>query len=237
MSDAMKPLIYAASEGPLSRAQAEAAFEELFEGTATPAQVGGLLMAMRARGESVAEYAAAAKVMRAKCVQVGARRARWTSSAPGATARGRSTSPPPRPSSSRARACRWPSTATATSVRNPARRMRCTRLGVNVMVGPEVVERGLGGRDRLHDGADAPPGDETCHARPAGAGFEDDLQHPRAADQPRGRQAAADRGLRDRPDLPHGRDAAGAGSEAAWLVHGSDGTDEISISGPRRWPN
>jgi anthranilate phosphoribosyltransferase len=38
MSDAMKPLIYAASEGPLSRAQAEAAFEELFEGTATPAR-------------------------------------------------------------------------------------------------------------------------------------------------------------------------------------------------------
>ncbi|MEO1798400.1 MAG: anthranilate phosphoribosyltransferase, partial [Pseudomonadota bacterium] len=70
MSDAMKPLIYAASEGPLSRAQAEAAFEALFEGAATPAQMGGLLMALRARGESVAEYAAAAAVMRAKCVPV-----------------------------------------------------------------------------------------------------------------------------------------------------------------------
>ena len=67
MSDAMKPLIYAASEGPLSRAQAEMAFEELFNGTATPAQMGGLLMAMRARGESVSEYAAAAAVMRSKC--------------------------------------------------------------------------------------------------------------------------------------------------------------------------
>jgi anthranilate phosphoribosyltransferase len=62
MSDAMKSLIYAASEGPLSRAQAEMAFEELFNGTATPAQMGGLLMAMRARGESVSEYAAAAAV-------------------------------------------------------------------------------------------------------------------------------------------------------------------------------
>ena len=70
MSDTMKPLIYAASEGPLSRAQAEMAFEELFNGTATPAQMGGLLMAMRARGESVAEYAAAAAVMRAKCKTV-----------------------------------------------------------------------------------------------------------------------------------------------------------------------
>ena len=67
MTDAMKPLIYAASEGPLSRAQAEEAFEIIFEGNATPAQLGGFLMAMRARGESVAEYAAAAAVMRAKC--------------------------------------------------------------------------------------------------------------------------------------------------------------------------
>ncbi len=63
----MKPLIFAASEGPLSRSQAEAAFEELFEGTATPAQMGGLLMALRARGESVSEYAAAAAAMRARC--------------------------------------------------------------------------------------------------------------------------------------------------------------------------
>ncbi|KMK64533.1 Glycosyl transferase family, a/b domain/Glycosyl transferase family, helical bundle domain [Puniceibacterium sp. IMCC21224] len=68
----MKPLIFAASEGPLSRAQAEEAFGYLFEGAATPAQVGGFLMALRARGESVSEYAAAAAVMRAHCVSVNA---------------------------------------------------------------------------------------------------------------------------------------------------------------------
>ena len=49
MSEAMKSLIYAASEGPLSRAQAEHAFGLLFEGDATDSQMGGLLMAMRAR--------------------------------------------------------------------------------------------------------------------------------------------------------------------------------------------
>ncbi|WP_368183657.1 anthranilate phosphoribosyltransferase [Aestuariibius sp. HNIBRBA575] len=70
MSDALKPIIYAASEGPLSRAQAQEAFEIVFEGQATPAQIGGLLMAMRARGESVAEYSAAAAAMRAKAVPV-----------------------------------------------------------------------------------------------------------------------------------------------------------------------
>ncbi|MGJ8610989.1 MAG: anthranilate phosphoribosyltransferase, partial [Octadecabacter sp.] len=72
MSDALKPLINAASEGPLTRDQAEFAFETLFEGTATDAQIGGLLMAMRTRGESVTEYAAAAKAMRDRCVPVNA---------------------------------------------------------------------------------------------------------------------------------------------------------------------
>ena len=62
MSDALKPLIDAAANGPLTRAQAEAAFQILFEGEATPSQIGGLLMALRTRGETVDEYAAAAAV-------------------------------------------------------------------------------------------------------------------------------------------------------------------------------
>ncbi|WP_226621441.1 anthranilate phosphoribosyltransferase [Alloyangia pacifica] len=70
MSDRLKPLIGAACTRPLSREEAEAAFEILFEGEATPAQIGGLLMSLRTRGETVAEYAAAAAVMRAKCNKV-----------------------------------------------------------------------------------------------------------------------------------------------------------------------
>ena len=41
MSDAMKSLIFAASEGPHSRTQAEEAFEIIYQGEATPAQLGG----------------------------------------------------------------------------------------------------------------------------------------------------------------------------------------------------
>ena len=67
MSERLKPLIDAAANGPMTRAQAEQAFEILFEGEATPSQIGGLLMALRTRGETVDEYAAAAAVMRAKC--------------------------------------------------------------------------------------------------------------------------------------------------------------------------
>ena len=56
----IKPLIGLAADRPLSRAEAEAAFEALFEGAATPSQMGGFLMALRSRGETVEEIAAAA---------------------------------------------------------------------------------------------------------------------------------------------------------------------------------
>ena len=67
MTDALKPLIAKAADGALSRADAEHAFQILFEGNATPAQIGGFLMALRTRGETVDEYAAASAVMRQKC--------------------------------------------------------------------------------------------------------------------------------------------------------------------------
>ena len=71
MSDTdLKPLIARAADGPLSRAEAEAAFTVIMEGEATPTQIGGFLMALRTRGETVDEYAAAAAVMRAKCNKV-----------------------------------------------------------------------------------------------------------------------------------------------------------------------
>ena len=70
MSDALKPLIGAAAERPLTRDEAEKAFQILFAGEATPSQIGGLLMALRTRGETVEEFAAAAAVMRAKCHKV-----------------------------------------------------------------------------------------------------------------------------------------------------------------------
>ncbi|MFZ9133381.1 MAG: anthranilate phosphoribosyltransferase, partial [Gemmobacter sp.] len=67
MSGDLKPLIGLAATRPLTRAEAEAAFAILFAGGATPAQTGGFLMALRTRGETVDEYAAAASVMRAHC--------------------------------------------------------------------------------------------------------------------------------------------------------------------------
>src|SRR5690606_23696069 len=70
MSDGLRALIGRAADGPLSREEAERAFNAIMEGDATPAQIGGFLMALRTRGETVTEYAAAATVMMAKCLRV-----------------------------------------------------------------------------------------------------------------------------------------------------------------------
>lgn len=56
----------------LSRNEAAAAFDIMMSGDATPSQVGGFLMALRVRGESVDEIVGAASTMRAKMLKVDA---------------------------------------------------------------------------------------------------------------------------------------------------------------------
>jgi len=233
MSDAMKPLIFAASEGPLSRAQAEEAFGYLFEGAATPAQIGGFLMALRARGESVAEYAAAAAVMRAHCVPVKAPDGAMDIVGTGGDGKHTLNI----------------STATAFVVagagvpvakhgnRNLSSKSGTadvqSALGINVMVGPAVVEQAIA---------------------EAGIGFMMAPMHHPAMKHvgpirlelgcktifnilgPLTNPAGVKRQLTGAfaPDLifPMAETLQQLGTEKAWLVHGSDGTDEITICGP-----
>lgn len=67
----MKALLGIAATGrALTRPEAEAAFEIIMSGDATPAQMGGFLMALRVRGETVDEITAAASVMRNKALKI-----------------------------------------------------------------------------------------------------------------------------------------------------------------------
>jgi anthranilate phosphoribosyltransferase len=59
-----------ASGNTLSQLEAAEAFELMMSGAATLAQIGGLLMALRVRGETVDEIAGAARAMRAKVLPV-----------------------------------------------------------------------------------------------------------------------------------------------------------------------
>ncbi len=232
MSDAIKPLIDAAANGPLTPQQAEAAFEILFEGEATPSQIGGLLMALRTRGETVDEYAAAAAVMRAKCNAVKAPKGAMDIVGTGGDGKHTLNI----------------STATAFVVagagvpvakhgnRNLSSKSGTadvqSQMGINVMVGPDVVEKALAEcgiafmMAPMHHPAIAhvmPTRTELgCRTifnilgpltNPAGAkrqltgAFSRDLIRPMAETLGR------------------------LGSERAWLVHGSDGTDELTITG------
>ena len=233
MSDQMKPLIAIAAERNLNGPEAEAAFDLLFNGEATDAQIGALLMAMRVRGETVDEIAAAARVMRSKCVPVKAPAEAMDIVGTGGDGKGTLNI----------------STATAFVVagagvpvakhgnRNLSSKSGAAdalgALGINVMVGAEVVEQAL---------------------KEAGIGFMmAPMHHPAIAHVMPTRQQLATRTLFNvlgpltnpagvkrqltgafAPWLirPMAEVLAALGSDAAWLVHGGDGTDEISIAGP-----
>ena len=229
----MKPLIFAASEGPLSRAQAEAAFEALFEGTATPAQMGGLLMALRARGEAVSEYAAAASVMRAKCNAVNAPEGAIDIVGTGGDGKGTLNI----------------STATAFVVagagvviakhgnRNLSSKSGAADalgvMGVNVMIEAPMVERTI---SEIGIGFMMAPMHHPAikHVMPVRQelGCKTIFNILGPLTNPAGVKRQLTGAFA--PDLifPMAETLQELGSDRAWLVHGSDGTDEISISGP-----
>ena len=66
MGDLKELLGVVASGRALDADAAERAFDIIMSGDATPAQMGGFLMALRVRGETVAEITGAARAMRAK---------------------------------------------------------------------------------------------------------------------------------------------------------------------------
>ncbi|MDK1489315.1 anthranilate phosphoribosyltransferase [Sinorhizobium sp. 7-81] len=72
MSD-LKPFVAkVAAREALNREDARAAFEIIMSGAATPSQIGGFLMALRVRGETVDEIVGAVGAMRARMLPVAA---------------------------------------------------------------------------------------------------------------------------------------------------------------------
>jgi anthranilate phosphoribosyltransferase len=71
MADDFKALVAKVATGAsLTREEAASAFDRMMSGEATPSQMGGLLMALRVRGETVDEITGAVTTMRAKMLGV-----------------------------------------------------------------------------------------------------------------------------------------------------------------------
>ena len=233
MNEHIKPLIAAAANGPLRHEEAVLAFEILFEGSATLAQIGGLLMAMRTRGESVTEYAAAASVMRAKCVKVKAPDNAMDIVGTGGDGIGTLNI----------------STATAFVVagagvtvakhgnKNLSSKSGAadalSASGVNVMVGKEVVEKALVEASigfmmaPIHHPA-------IKHVMPARQelGTKTIFNILGPLTNPAGVKYQLTGAFSKELLEPMANTLKSLGSTKAWLVHGSDGTDEITITGP-----
>ena len=122
MTDTFRALIGKAATGAaLTREEAANAFEQMMSGEATPSQMGGFLMALRVRGETVDEITGAVSDhARQSCCALTAPPDAIDVVGTGGDASGSVQHLHLRaPSSSPAPACRWPSTATA-----PCRRDR-----------------------------------------------------------------------------------------------------------------
>ncbi len=233
MPDTLRSLIGAAADGPLPRADAERAFNAIMSGEGTPAQIGGFLMALRTRGETVDEYAAAAAVMRAKATKVTGGADAMDIVGTGGDGKGTLNI----------------STATAFVVAGAGVKVAkhgnkalssksgtadaLTEMGVNVMVEAPVAQRALAEAGicfmmaPMHHPA-------MRHVGPARVelgtrtifNILGPLTNP--AGVPRQLTGAFSATL----IRPMAEVLLALGSTRAWLVHGSDGTDELSIAGP-----
>jgi anthranilate phosphoribosyltransferase len=227
MISALQPLIGTAAERPLTSAEAEIAFEVLFNGEATASQIGGFLMALRTRGETVDEYAAAAAVMRSKCHKVNAPKGAMDIVGTGGDGKGTLNI----------------STATAFGVpvakhgnRNLSSKSGAAdalgQMGINVMVGADVVERALSEigiafmMAPMHHPA-------MAYVMPTRAelGTRTIFNILGPLTNPAGVKRQLTGAFAPELVRPMAETLLALGSEAAWLVHGSDGTDELTITG------
>ncbi len=231
--DAMKPILAKAATGdPLSTEDAEAAFETIMSGDATPSQIGAFLMALRVRGETVTEIAAGAKIMRAKSLKVQAPADAIDTCGTGGDAKGTY------------------NISTAASFVVAGCGVRIAKHGNRALSsksGSAEVLQELGVK------IDIKPVDVTRCVEQAGIGFMmAPMHHPAIAHVMPTRTELGTRtifNILGPLTNPAGvkRQLTGAfsrnlirpmaetlhqlGSETAWLVHGSDGTDELTITG------
>ena len=233
MADFKAILAQVASGGSLSRAQAEAAFEIMMSGEATPAQIGAFLMGLRVRGETVEEITGAATVMRAKAVRVDAPAGTIDTCGTGGDASG--TFNVSTGAAIVVAACGVPVAKhgnRAASSKSGSSDVLAA-LGVNIDADMSLVARALTDAGICFMMA---PRHHGAMRHVAGARVELGTRTIFNILGPLSNPADAKRqllGVFSRQWLePMARVLGNLGSQRAWLVHGSDGLDELTTTGP-----
>ena len=233
-ADGLKPFLgILADGGTLDRAQAEAAFEIIMSGNATPAQMGAFLMALRVRGETVDELSGAARIMRAKARPVKAPPGAIDTVGTGGDGLG---------TFNVSTATVFVLAGAGVPVAKHGNRAVSSKagsadvlaaLGVNLEADYDVVERALniGGLCFM-----LAPRYHSAMRNVAAARVEMGVRTIFNLLGPISNPAMVTRqlvGVFDRKWVePIARVLANLGSERAWVVHGSDGLDELTLAGP-----
>ncbi|SDU11339.1 anthranilate phosphoribosyltransferase [Stappia sp. ES.058] len=230
----LKSLIAKAADGtPLTRDEAREAFDIIMSGAATPSQIGGFLMALRVRGESIDEIAGAVATMRAKMLPVDAPANAVDVVGTGGDASGSyniSTC-----SAFVVAGCGVPVAKhgnRSLSSKSGAADV-LTALGVNIDIKPERISRCI---REVSLGFMFAPNHHSAmkHVGPArtelGTRTIFNLLGPLSNPAGVSRQMV---GVFARQWVePIAHVLKSLGSQAAWVVHGSDGLDEITTTGP-----
>ncbi len=217
----------------LSREEAAHAFDKMMSGEATPAQMGGLLMALRIRGETVDEITGAVTTMRAKMLRVDAPADAIDVVGTGGDAAG---------SYNISTCAAFIVAGAGVPVAKHGNRALSSRsgaadvlaaLGVNIELTPEEISRCVheAGIGFMFAPAHHPA---MKHVGPTrvelGTRTIFNLLGPLSNPAGVKRQMV---GVFARPWIePLAQVLAALGSERAWVVHGSDGLDEITTTGP-----
>lgn len=215
-----------------SRAEAARLLDALLDGEATDGQIGATLIALKLKGETVEELAGLAEGMRARAVRVHSRHRLFVDTA----GTGSSCAKTFNVSTAAAFVIAGAGLPVAKHG-NRAASSRCgsadvlTALGINVSASPEISERCLNEIGICFMFA---PLYHSATARVAGVRRELGVQTTFNLLGPLTNPARAPRqiiGVWDRNLVePLARTLSLLGTERAWIVHGADGLDEITIS-------
>ena len=230
-TDIKELIALAAARQALTQDQAKTAFDIMMSGDATPSQMGGLLMALRVRGETVDEITGGALAMRAKMVRIKAPDHAIDTCGTGGDASG---------TYNVSTAAGLVVAACGVTVAKHGNRALSskagsadvlTALGVNIETEPDVVERAI---EEVGIGFMMAPRHHGAMRHVGGTRVELGTRTIFNLLGPLSNPAGTKRQLigvfAKEWVQPLAEVLGRLGSERAWVVHGADGLDEITMS-------